>query len=319
MTITELLSIKMVAETGSLASAAERLYMGRSSLSALVSRVEADLGTTLFKRTSSGVALTNAGKEYLRTANVILKSYTELKDNINAINHLERGTVALGASDYAYRFFLTPLLKSFHSRYPNLHVTVNDNAAKLMEERLTEGELDLVITHLPLETPGLTQEIICFEPLILVLPKGHPVEQFSETDPERGIRRIDIHHLENETMVLPGKYYRDRRVMDSALESSKVTLKACIELRRYETILAYAAAYNIATMGPYSVMKALQIPADTNCYYIKGYEEAYRLAVAYVSDTPLPPATSALKDTILRVIPALYTNISCPDSDNFKT
>ena len=52
--------------------AAEKLYMGQPALSGLIRRLEGELGTRLFTRTTRQVALTGAGAELLVRSKVIL-------------------------------------------------------------------------------------------------------------------------------------------------------------------------------------------------------------------------------------------------------
>ena len=312
MNLTELESIKTIAEAGSFANAAERLYTSRASLSALVARVEKELDASLFKRTTSGVVLTDAGKEYLRCAEVIMKTYSEMRHNISLGGKQAQGVVALGSSSLLFRFFLQPLIKECRQRYPNIWVNAEDNNGPLNEERLQRGALDLVITHLPVETTGLAAEPICSEPMILAVPQGHPIQHLSYVDPASGKKYIDIHCLNDQTMVLPYGYFRNRRIIDGALDQNSVRLRDCYVFRRFSTNLAFAAANGFLTMGPYSQLKTLCGYHGFSCYYIPGYEESYDLAVLYSERAPLLHSANLFKDLARDVIPGLYTDISNP-------
>lgn len=233
-----------------------------------------------------------------------------MRDNIGGTDCMGRETVTLGSSDMLYSFFLTPLLKAVCARYPGIKINADDNGTLANEENLMNGGLDLFVTHLPASRPGLTAEVICQEPLILVVPKGHPVEQYAETDPGTGRRYIDLRHMNGQSMVLPFKYYRDRQVMNKALDSNGVKLAECVDLRRYITIFSYISAFQMVSMGPYSAVKGLYVPETMNCYYIREYENAYSLAVLYPAGIPLLNAAKILKNVIMEVVPSLYVDIS---------
>ena len=51
------------------------------------------------------------------------------------------------------------------------------------------------------------------------------------------------------------------------------------------------------------------MPGAMNYYHVRGYEEAYSMAVLYPADVSLLDAAKILKDMILEVIPGLYGDI----------
>jgi DNA-binding transcriptional LysR family regulator len=65
-------SFVAVAEEGSLTRAAARLHIAQQSLSQQIRTLEAQLGATLFVRSSRGAELTDAGAVLLREARPVL-------------------------------------------------------------------------------------------------------------------------------------------------------------------------------------------------------------------------------------------------------
>ncbi|MFT5112887.1 MAG: DNA-binding transcriptional LysR family regulator [Parasphingorhabdus sp.] len=57
-----------ILETGSLAKASKRLYVGQSTVTTRLKRLEDELGQILFNRTKSGVTLTSSGHKFRRYA-----------------------------------------------------------------------------------------------------------------------------------------------------------------------------------------------------------------------------------------------------------
>ena len=62
MDLRQLQQFVVLAETGNFHRAAERLHMAQPPLSISIRKLEADLGTPLFVRTTRGVRLTQAGE-----------------------------------------------------------------------------------------------------------------------------------------------------------------------------------------------------------------------------------------------------------------
>ena len=69
-----------VEKTGSITQAAENLFMGQPNLSKAIKELETELGITIFKRTSTGVAVTSAGREFLLYAKSILSKINEIEE-----------------------------------------------------------------------------------------------------------------------------------------------------------------------------------------------------------------------------------------------
>ena len=70
-----------IAKYGSFNKAAESLLIAQPNLTRSIKELEADLGITIFNRSSKGVALTPDGEEFIGYANEILKQI----DNVDKI------------------------------------------------------------------------------------------------------------------------------------------------------------------------------------------------------------------------------------------
>lgn len=73
MTLQRLKYVSMVERCGSFSKAAQKLYVSQPSVSNLVHGLEEELGITIFERTSSGVIITNEGRELLKLGNKLLR------------------------------------------------------------------------------------------------------------------------------------------------------------------------------------------------------------------------------------------------------
>lgn len=71
--------LQVVASTGSINKAADKLFLSKSSLSTAIKNLETDLGVSLLERTIQGVHLTDVGESVVQKANLIFSIISEME------------------------------------------------------------------------------------------------------------------------------------------------------------------------------------------------------------------------------------------------
>ena len=79
MTRQQLICALEVGRAGSINRAAQSLFMAQPNLSSTIRELEAEIGITLFKRSSRGVEVTHAGEQFLRQAADIVAQFDALE------------------------------------------------------------------------------------------------------------------------------------------------------------------------------------------------------------------------------------------------
>lgn len=131
-----------VYETGGFSAAALRLGMAKSRISLLVGRLEADLGTALFRRTTRRVAPTEAGEALYRTAMPPLHDLAEAVRRVRMKDAALAGRLRITVpADYAAAG-VAPLLATFAEQHPGLEIELIATDQRL--DLLAEG-IDLAI------------------------------------------------------------------------------------------------------------------------------------------------------------------------------
>ena len=100
MELRELEYVTAIADAGSLSKAADRLYLAQSSLSQFLNRLESELGTKLFVRTSGGVRPTLSGEIYIRSARQILRQYRMMRAEVQDMERPSEGRIDFGISSF---------------------------------------------------------------------------------------------------------------------------------------------------------------------------------------------------------------------------
>jgi DNA-binding transcriptional LysR family regulator len=146
--------------------AAERLHIAAPTLSELIRRLERELGTPLFTRTTRQVALTGAGAELLTRAKVILDEAAAAKAAVRRVAGGEEGTVRLGITPPAAPVLAPHLINLFAAEAPQVTVDLQRMWLPNLLDAVATGDIDVALTCGPVPEPaGIATEVFCAEPL----------------------------------------------------------------------------------------------------------------------------------------------------------
>lgn len=101
MTLQQLKYIVEVADRGSITEAAKALYLSQPSLSASIRELEEETGTTIFRRTSRGIVITQEGAEFLSYARQLVQQASMMEDRFIA-HSASRSRFSVSTQHYAF-------------------------------------------------------------------------------------------------------------------------------------------------------------------------------------------------------------------------
>jgi len=136
-----------VASGGSLSAAGRSMGLSQSMVTKHLASLEARLGVSLFHRTTRRLSITDAGRNYLESAERILAEFDAANSSVAADRFEPRGMLRLNAPVSFGTRHIAPLLAEFSRRHPKLQVELglNDRFVDLAEEG---WDLSVRIGHL---------------------------------------------------------------------------------------------------------------------------------------------------------------------------
>jgi DNA-binding transcriptional LysR family regulator len=154
--------------------AAERLNMSPPTLSDMVRRLERELGTPLFTRTTRQVAITEAGVELMKRSKIILDDVEAARAAVRRVAGGDAGTVRIGITPPVAPTLAPHLVSAFAIEAPHVALHVKRMWLPALAEALGAGDIDVAITcGLIAEPLGTATEIFCAEPLLVGLRPCH--------------------------------------------------------------------------------------------------------------------------------------------------
>ncbi|MFC5066489.1 LysR family transcriptional regulator [Flaviflagellibacter deserti] len=157
----------IVAETGALSRAAERIGRSQAAVSMQMKRLEDVVGQPLLNRTGRGVFMTVHGERLLTHARRILRSHDDALAELSGRNL--SGTLRFGCPDDYADAFLPALLRSFAQLHPQVMIEVVCASTPRLVGQLDRNVLDLALTSVSLDTP---RPVLRREDLVWVGPKN---------------------------------------------------------------------------------------------------------------------------------------------------
>ena len=142
LTLEEVTVFLTVVDMGSLTAAAEHLGQPVSTTSRLLARLEEKLQTTLLRRTTRRLDLTDEGCNFAQDARQILESVRVAEDRLMARRGRLAGPLHIDAASPFMLHVLVPLLPGYRALHPGVDLVLNSNEGFI---DLLERRVDLAI------------------------------------------------------------------------------------------------------------------------------------------------------------------------------
>ncbi|MFY9287449.1 MAG: LysR family transcriptional regulator [Alphaproteobacteria bacterium] len=169
---------KCVAEERSFTRAAAKLHISQPPLSRQIRILEEALNVQLFRRTKRKVVLTDAGNNFLKTVQKILKNVSDSALEIQGVARGEVGELRIGLlfSASLYPRF-AKLVREFRLRYPNVRLIFKEVPYDQGLRLLYNNDVDICFQR-PFEVPKdgkIQYQIFSDDHMHLCLSKHHPL------------------------------------------------------------------------------------------------------------------------------------------------
>lgn len=168
--LNDLRVFEQVALLGNFSAAAKTLGMPKSTVSRSISRLEADLSTRLFQRTTRDVVLTPSGRALLDRCPSILDRVGEVEDYFHGLLAAPRGRIKVTAGIGFGVNVLAELIPKFLLLYPEVDVSLDLSSVHV---DLVAAQLDVAIRLGPMADSAMIAKRIGSMPRYLCAAPGY--------------------------------------------------------------------------------------------------------------------------------------------------
>lgn len=203
--------------------AAIELQITQPAVSAHIAALEAELKAPLFNRTGRRIILTDAGRIAERHARAVLGELDAMKQEIDDLQGLHGGTIAIGASRIIGVYMMPRILMAFRDRFPDIEMTISIHSAHTIRQQVEDNCFDLAIVGEgdPIDSSAIGVKPIGEDRLVIVAPPSHRLA---------GRTRVTAAELKSEVFILSGRLTASLQSLKSQLARIGFTFRSSLSM-----------------------------------------------------------------------------------------
>ncbi len=233
------------ADCGTIAKAADKLYVSQPSVSNAIAKLEDQFGVQLFVRHhAQGVSLTPVGSHVLAQARGMLRHAIEWQQSAEAAGDVVSGELNLSCFVTLAPVFMPALITEFSGLYPGVEIKLSEGVQDELVAGLVSGRCDLAFLY-DLELPESirVETLASFAPYA-VLPQNHRLA---------ASKKVALADLKDEPMILldvpPSRNYFMGLFRAAGLNPRVTFSSPSIEMVR--GLVARSRGYSLLVTRPY--------------------------------------------------------------------
>lgn len=226
------------AKCGNISAAAKQLFISQPAISKSISRLEQNLDTVLFIRSSRGVTLTPEGEMLYKQIDAAFSSIKRGEEQLRKVNELGIGHLSIGVSTTLCRYVLLPYLQRFIRQNPHIKISISCQSSLSTIRALENGKIDIGLIGEPARAGKLR-----FYPLkeiqdIFVTTKSYLENLKKRMDIGRSGNHESIYS--QATLILLDKENMTRQYVDSFLNRDIIENDRLIEVSTMDLLIEFA-------------------------------------------------------------------------------
>lgn len=173
MTISQLHYFTTIVQLESMSRAANALYMSQSSLSKNITKLETELGMSLFERAGKKLTLNAQGARFFEFCNLVLREFEFAKEDMCLLATGSDSRIKIGAAGSSRKLF--DCISAFHQEQPGAEFNLNCGIESM--DYLDINEFDMLIYPSGAKYEKFKGYPLYEERYFLAVPVSHPLAE----------------------------------------------------------------------------------------------------------------------------------------------
>jgi DNA-binding transcriptional LysR family regulator len=153
-----------VVTLGSFRGAGQRLNTTQPAISQRIAQLEREMGVKLLNRDHRVVSPTPSGRQLMLYAEKLIGLRAEMMAEVGDRSAMH-GVLRLGVAETIVHTWLSRLIKSVNTAYPNLSLEIEVDITPNLTARLMGQEIELALLLGPLPASGVRNRVLCDYPI----------------------------------------------------------------------------------------------------------------------------------------------------------
>lgn len=217
-----------------ISGAAKELFISQPAISKAISKLENNLETKLFLRSSRGVTLTSEGEllfEQVKNAFIAIRNG---EAQLKKIQELGVTNLSIGTSTTLCKYVLLPFLQKFVKENPHIRISISCQSSFETITALEKGLIDIGLVGIPEQTNSLV-----YVPIREIQDTFITTETYLHNLKIReGSQKNTI--LSNATFMMLNKENISRKYVDAYLSSHQIEMNNIIEVDNMDLLIDFA-------------------------------------------------------------------------------
>lgn len=208
--------------------AARELFISQPAVTIQIKAFEDYCGLKVFKKRGRRTWLTDEGQTLYSFAKTVFAVEKEIENTLDDMRKMKRGILKIGTTKAYARYFMPLMLTSFHAKYPDIKIELNEGSSLDMTHSLLDFKNEVGIIAKADDIPGI--ELIPFsqEEMALIMSPDHPWTQRQAP--------ISLEELAAEPFIMKEVGSGTRRLVDRLFEKQSYRPNILMETSSTEFI-----------------------------------------------------------------------------------
>jgi DNA-binding transcriptional LysR family regulator len=290
ITLKQIEGFLAVAEVGNFSSASRRLNIAQPALSQAIKDLEAELAVRLFDRTTRRVELTDAGREFQRSASKVLEELEHAVGNVHDLAERRRGRLRIAAPPLLAAVVLPQAIAEFRNRFPGISVQLADVGTEQIVEAVRSGKADCGLGTFSPAEDGIERTPLIRDSLMLFC--GH-ASVFG------GATSVGWRELAEQPLITLTRDSGIRLLVEVGFEAAEIPLKPAYEVTQITTAIALVeAGLGVSVLPTYALAAARHRKVTGKLLTDPGISR--EVVLIHATGRSVSPAVSAFSTVVRR-------------------
>ncbi|MEJ2619762.1 MAG: LysR family transcriptional regulator [Candidatus Thiodiazotropha sp.] len=289
VTLRQLKVFETVAVHLNYTQAAKALHLSQPAVSMQVKQLEESVGMPLFEHTGKKIQLTEVGREVHQYTRTIFRTFEEMEEVVAALKGLDTGHLNVAVAS-TVNYFAPRLLAAFSRRFPGINLRLDVTNRERLMALLQNNEIDLVLMGHPPEDIDLEFKPFMDNPLVVIAPPGHPLQEQ---------RNIPAKRLSEEVFIMREAGSGTRLAMERYFDEQQIEISTGMRMTRNEAIKqAVRAGMGLGVVSTHTIELELET-GRLVVLDIEGFPLQRHWYLVYRKNKRLSPAARAFFDFVM--------------------